>query len=91
MKATFIFGHRKPDTDSVCSAISLAYLKNALGFNTIPRILGDLNNETKFVLNYFHIKEPMYLNDEKKSFKFDSYCQSKEKISRITIHERYYE
>ncbi len=69
MKATFIFGHRKPDTDSVCSAISLAYLKNALGSNTIPRILGDLNNETKFVLNYFHIKEPMYLNDVKLQIK----------------------
>lgn len=69
MKATFIFGHKKPDTDSVCSAISLAYLKNALGSNTIPRVLGDLNNETKFVLNYFHVKEPMYLNDVKLQIK----------------------
>ncbi len=69
MKATFIFGHKKPDTDSVCSAIALAYLKNALGTNAIPRILGTINNETKFVLNYFHIKEPMYLNDVKLQIK----------------------
>ena len=34
MEKTYIFGHRKPDTDSVCSAISLSYLKKQLGENT---------------------------------------------------------
>jgi len=63
MKATFVFGHKKPDTDSVCSAIALANLRNQLGDNAIPRVLGDLNSETKFVLNYFGIKKPKYLND----------------------------
>lgn len=63
MKATFIFGHKQPDTDSVCSAIALANLRNQLGDNAIPRILGDLNSETEFVLNYFGIKKPKYLND----------------------------
>ena len=51
MKATFVFGHKKPDTDSVCSAIALANLRNQLGENAIPRILGDLNPETEFVLD----------------------------------------
>ena len=63
MKATFVFGHKKPDTDSVCSSIALAYLRNQLGDNAIPRILGDLNSETEFVLNYFKFKTPKYLND----------------------------
>ena len=35
MEKIYIFGHRNPDTDSVCSAISLSYLKNKLGYNTV--------------------------------------------------------
>ena len=65
MKKTFIFGHRKPDTDSVMSAISLSYLKNKLGDNTEARILSNVNKETKFALEYFNIKTPRYLNDVK--------------------------
>lgn len=62
---TLIFGHRNPDTDSICSSIALSYLKNALGEKTTPRAIGHLNNETKFVLKYFNIPEPQYLNDVK--------------------------
>ena len=59
----FIFGHKKPDTDSVCSAISLSYLKNALGVNTEPRILSSLNDETKYVLDKFNFETPKLLGD----------------------------
>ena len=62
---TLVFGHRNPDTDSVCSAIALSYLKNELGENTSPRVIGHINKETQFVLNYFGIKEPEYLNNVK--------------------------
>lgn len=62
---TLIFGHRNPDTDSVCSAISFSYLKNQLGENTEPRVLGHINKETQFALNYFNVKEPDYLNNVK--------------------------
>lgn len=65
MEKTYIFGHQKPDTDSVCASIALSYLKNELGFNTMPKVLGHINNETKFVLSYFGVKEPEYLNDVK--------------------------
>ncbi len=65
MNKIYIFGHRKPDTDSVTSAISLSYLKNKLGYKTEPRILGDINLETKFVLDYFKVPSPKYLNDVK--------------------------
>ena len=49
MQKTYIFGHKKPDSDSVMSAIGLSYLKNSLGENTEPRILGDIN---VFLIHY---------------------------------------
>ena len=69
MEKTYIFGHRKPDTDSVCSAISLAYLKKQLGENTEARILGNINKETAYALDYFKVKTPKYLNDVKLQLK----------------------
>ena len=63
MKPVYIFGHRNPDTDSICSSIALSYLKNSTGWYTIAKTVGHLNNETKYVLNYFKVPEPEYLND----------------------------
>ena len=68
-RLTYIFGHKNPDTDSVCAAIALSYLKNKQGFNTEARILGHPNNETKFVLNYFNVEHPKYLNDARLQIK----------------------
>ena len=66
MEKVLVFGHKNPDTDSVTSAISLAYLKNIKKKKEyIPYVLGDINNETKYVLNYFKINKPLYLNDTK--------------------------
>ncbi len=65
MENIYVFGHKNPDTDTVTASISLSYLKNQLGINTIPKILGSVNNETKFVLDYFNVEEPLYLNDVK--------------------------
>lgn len=61
----YIFGHKNPDTDSVCSAICLSYLKNALGYNTEPRILSSINEETKYILKKFKFPIPDILNDVK--------------------------
>lgn len=69
----YIFGHKNPDTDSVCSAISLSYLKNKQGFNTEARILSNINDETKYVLNKFKIKVPEVLNDVKLQLKNVNY------------------
>jgi len=69
MNKILIFGHKKPDTDSVCSAISLSHLKNKLGYDTVPMVLGEINNETKFVLNHFNVEVPNYLNDVKLQIK----------------------
>lgn len=71
---TFIFGHKSPDTDTVCSSIALSYLKNALGDKTVPKVLGNINNETKFVLDFFKVNMPSYLNDVRvriKNVKYD--------------------
>ena len=43
MRTTYVFGHKKPDTDSVCAAISYAYLKNKLGLKAEPRVLMPIN------------------------------------------------
>ena len=65
----YVFGHKNPDTDAVTSAINLAYLKKQQGLNTTPRVLGNINSETEFVLNYFKVKKPEYLNNVKLQIK----------------------
>lgn len=69
MDKIYIFGHKNPDTDSVCSSIAYANLKNKLGFNAEARLLSPLNPETKFVLDKFNLEEPKYLNDVKVKIK----------------------
>lgn len=60
----FIIGHRNPDTDSICAAISYAYLKNQIGPSTyIPMRAGEINEETTFVLNHFNFKSPELISD----------------------------
>ena len=86
---TFIFGHRNPDTDSICSAISLSYLKNMTGEKTIAKAAGHLNNETKFVLNYFGVPEPQYLNDVKVRIKNIKYKKKAYVYEKNTIYDAY--
>ena len=65
MEKIYVFGHHNPDTDSVTSSIALSYYKNMLGDNTEPRVLDEINKETKYVLNYFNVPEPTYLDNVK--------------------------
>ena len=50
-----VIGHLNPDTDSICSAIAYAYLKNKLGNTDIyeARRAGSVNRETAFALKHF--------------------------------------
>ena len=60
----YIFGHKNPDTDSICSALSYAYLQQALGNTGATAYrLGDINKETDFALKYFDIESPPFLHD----------------------------
>lgn len=52
----YVIGHKNPDTDSITSAITYSNLKNELGFDTKPYRLGEMNLESKFVLDYFDVK-----------------------------------
>lgn len=61
MGKTFIFGHKSPDTDTICSAIAYAYLKKAKGENAEAVRLGEMNKETEFVLNYFKQEGPVFV------------------------------
>lgn len=65
MQKLYVFGHVNPDTDSICAAITLANLKRKEGYNAEERTLGNINKETKYVLDYFSVNEPKYLNDTK--------------------------
>ncbi|OOE10707.1 manganese-dependent inorganic pyrophosphatase [Fictibacillus arsenicus] len=53
MEKVLIFGHKNPDTDTITSAIVYANLKTKLGQNVEPVRLGEINGETKYVLDYF--------------------------------------
>jgi manganese-dependent inorganic pyrophosphatase len=55
---TLVFGHKNPDTDSVCAAIALADLKKKLGEDIAPAAQGELNPESKFVLDKFGVAAP---------------------------------
>ena len=60
---TIIYGHKNPDTDTICSALAYAELKTLLGEDVEARRLGELNEETKFVLDYFDVKAPELIDN----------------------------
>ena len=59
----YVIGHKHPDTDSVASAIAYAYLKNQQGVDCVACRLGELNDETKYLLDRFGFVAPFYLKD----------------------------
>lgn len=67
MKQTiYVFGHKNPDTDSICSAIAYAHLKNALGqTNVKPARLGNISKETQYVLDTFNVQAPELISSVK--------------------------
>jgi manganese-dependent inorganic pyrophosphatase len=56
--AVFVFGHKNPDSDTVCSAIALADLKSKLGVECTPVAQGEINPETAFILDKFGVDAP---------------------------------
>jgi len=82
MKHNLIFGHKIPDADSVCSAIALSNLKNELNDSSKPYILGAINRETEFVLNYFDVEVPKLLSNVRLQVKDLNY----EKVNPFKAH-----
>ena len=63
-RPVYIIGHKNPDTDSICSALAYAYLKNTTeGGGYIAARAGQLNQETQYVLNFFQAEAPVYIAD----------------------------
>ena len=59
MEKILVFGHKNPDTDSICSSIAMANLQTKLlGEEVVPCRLGEINEETKYALNYFNVEAP---------------------------------
>lgn len=58
MGKVFIFGHKNPDTDTICSALAYADLKKELGMDVEPVRLGAVNGETQYALDTFKMEAP---------------------------------
>ena len=88
-KIIYISGHRNPDTDSICSAMALADLKNKISARQVAdehadRVVykavraGHLNQETRYVMKAFDVTAPTYMRDARTQIKdiFDDKTQS---------------
>ena len=63
-KKIWVVGHKNPDTDSICAAISYAYLKNQLGeLEYVPKRAGAISEETRYVLDFFKVEDPELITD----------------------------
>ena len=70
MDKIFVFGHKSPDTDSICSALVKAILdKKKNGVEHIPARLGNVNKETQYVLDYLGLEAPMFIENIKEGQK----------------------
>ncbi len=76
-RCVWVVGHKNPDTDSICAAISYAYLKNQTeDGNFIAKRAGSINNETRYVLERFGVKEPGLITDVGAQIKDIDYRQT---------------
>lgn len=84
-KHVWVVGHKNPDTDSICAAITYANLKNILEEKDnngqakckyIPKRAGEVNAETAYVLKFFGMEEPEYIADVGTQLKDISYSKT---------------
>ena len=66
METILTFGHKNPDTDSICSSIVMEYMKSKMNENVKAYRLGNINKETEFALNYFNVEIPPLLEEVEK-------------------------
>lgn len=69
-KKVWIIGHKNPDTDSICAAIAYADLKNKISeIKHEPKRAGSINEETRYVLDFFQVEEPELVTDVRAQMK----------------------
>ena len=87
--ALYTCGHIIPDSDSVCSAISLAYLLNKIGRPATPARQGELNPETKFILDKFGFEAPIiktsFAGDELFITDYSDLAQAPQDLDKTTV------
>ncbi|PRM90516.1 manganese-dependent inorganic pyrophosphatase [Aliarcobacter cryaerophilus] len=87
--ALYTCGHIIPDSDSVCSAISLAYLLNKIGRPATPARQGELNPETKFILDKFGFTAPelktSFAGDELFITDYSDIAQAPQDLDKTTV------
>lgn len=93
MEKKLIFGHKNPDTDTICSAIAYADMKTKLGENVEAVRLGEINKETNYALEYFGFEAPRFIEKVDSDVKdvilvdHNEFQQSVDNISDVRIAE----
>ncbi|WP_100372187.1 manganese-dependent inorganic pyrophosphatase [Bacillus sp. FJAT-45037] len=88
-----VFGHKNPDTDTICSALVYADLKNKLGMNVEAVRLGVVGPETAFALDYFKAEAPRLVQTVAKEVQevalvdHNEFQQSVDDIEQVKIIE----
>lgn len=81
-----VFGHLNPDTDAIVAAIAYSYLQNQLGLETEAVALGEPNDETKFVLDYFQQPAPRVIDqigDQAKKVMLVDHNEAQQSVSDL--------
>ena len=87
MKKVWVLGHKNPDTDSICAAIAYAALKNVTVQGTVfeAKRAGQINEETKYVLEHFEVEEPELVEDVGAQIKDIAYRKTEGVSSHFSI------
>ena len=91
MEEVIVFGHKSPDTDTICSSIVMADLQTKIrGEKVVPCRLGEINEETKFALKKFNAEEPKLIEKIEEGQKVilvdhNEFSQSVEGIEKAKI------
>ena len=99
MENIIVFGHKNPDTDTICSSIVMADLQTKIrGEEVIPCRLGEINEETRYALEHFGIEKPKFIEKVEEGQKVilvdhNEFSQSVEgiecaKIDTVVDHHR---
>lgn len=86
-----VFGHKNPDTDTICSSLVMTDLQNKLNRGeAISCRLGDINEETQYALNYFKVEAPTMIDSVEEGQKVilvdhNEFSQSVEGIEKAKI------
>ena len=99
MDKIIVFGHKNPDTDTICSSLVMADLQTKLrGEEVVACRLGQVNEETEYALNYFGVEAPQLIEKVEKGqtvilVDHNEFSQSAEgienaKIDTVVDHHR---